>query len=221
MDGEPVTITDTGSVEPASDFANALAGDAGTDTRIEGRIDPVIAINSDGTSRPGGDSNRGPGSGKRGRHPANCTCERCAAKLREPIPKEEKSRNIRASFIERSLTFIHLGLVAVTKCPEFNLSEDDAKKLGEASAAVLAYHKVKMTPKQEAYALLGEAFVQVYPPMLVSIYFRKKMEADEERNKKQPPPNFSTVKNAGKPATVTPIKPAGFDPSQIRMPDGI
>lgn len=218
MDEPAITDVKAGSAEPSRDFADALAGDAGADTIIKGRIDPVVAIASDGTSGNAGSSNRGPGSGKRGRHPGNCDCPRCTAKLTEPVPKEEKSRNIRASFIEKTLTAIHFGLVAVTKCPEFTLDDDDAKRLGEATAGVLAHYKVKMTAKQEAYALLMEAAAQVYPPMIVSIYVRKKMEAEARK-----PPNFSTVKRAAeeKPgATVTPIKPGGFNPADIRVPEG-
>lgn len=209
---------------PDSKLPNSGSGDAATVERVAGRIDPALAIGAEGiVGGTSGSPDRGPGSGKRGRHPGNCACERCAAKGREQVayaPKEEKSRNIRASFVEKTLQGIHLGLVAITKCPEFNLDNDDAKKLGEATAQVLSYYKVKMTAKQEAYALLFEAAAQVYPPMIVSIYLRKKMEA-ETRKPATTAPNFSDAKRAQKPAaTIHPIK-GGFDPAHIIVPDGV
>lgn len=117
---------------------------------------------------------------------------------------------------------IHKGMVAVTKCPEFDLEADDAKKLGEAVAGVMAFHKIKMTAKQEAYAILMEAAAEVYPPMLATLYIRKLAEA-ESRKKSQPPARPVAVPPS---ATVLPIRPApstatpGFDPFNISVPEG-
>lgn len=79
-----------------------------------------------------------------------------------------------------------------------------------------------MTAKQEAYALLLEAAAQVYPPMIVSIYIRKKMEA-EEKQRHMPQP----VKQAAPPPKPEPqksplhvVKPGEFDPTNIGIPDG-
>lgn len=108
------------------------------------------------------------------------------------------------------------------------MSEDDAKKLGDAIAGVMKYHNVMMTPKQEAYALLFEAVASVYPPMLFTVYLRLKME--QEAKRKAQPQRPQTAKPAAPPAAtpapsnVTPIHQGqgtpAFDPFKIQVPEG-
>lgn len=116
----------------------------------------------------------------------------------------------------------------IAQAPEFELDAEDAKKLGDAVAGVLAFHKIKMTPKQEAYALLMEAAAQVYPPMIVTLYMRLKMERD-----KKPKPPAAAPKAAPAPAprpapAAPPAQPIRaplqtngmpvFDPLKIELP---
>lgn len=110
----------------------------------------------------------------------------------------------------------------MAQAPEFKLDKDDAKMLGDAVAGVLAFHKIKMTPKQEAYGILIEAAAQVYPPMFVSMYVRMQNDAKNKPKGPPQPPRPS--------ATVSPIRPvpqeapspvagATFDPFKITIPD--
>ncbi len=194
--------------------------------RVDPEIARTSASLSWPLKSPGGDNNASNGDasntasgtadqrrGKPGRHPGNCNCERCIARRNaanggeaQDAPKarsievnaSEKTRNVRASFVEKTLQAIHLGIVGITKCPEFTLEKDDAQKLGEATAAVLAHYKVKMTAKQEAYALLIEAAAQVYPPMFVAVYLRKMKEQQQPGR---------VVNQPAKPFVVPPVGP--------------
>lgn len=118
---------------------------------------------------------------------------------------------------------IHLGLVAVTKCPEFTLDKDDAEKLGDSVAAVMAFHKVKITPEQEAYGDLFIIASQVYPPMLMSVYLRKKAEAEMKARNAPPKPTAPPAPKKPAPDNISVLRPLttaqpGFDPFKIEMP---
>jgi hypothetical protein len=207
----------------------------GSDFDIEGRIDPVIARATSGDSsaspasagggNPGSATDSGPARRGRGR-PRNA--DRGAS---DSTGKADTPRNIRASFIEKTLYSIHLGIASATSIPEFKLEKDDAKELGEAVAGVLAFYKVTMTPKQEAYATLMEAAAKVYPPMFMTYLMRKRIE-DAEKRKRTPhavPPAakpvqpVQTVREPGPvvvPMPRTPGQGPAFDPANIKIPDG-
>lgn len=213
MDRDPPFSFDAGDSGLQSDAGTGERKSPGSDAGIAGRIDPAIArATAEAGSVPalaapsgasGGDNNTsdgnannatggttGPAGKRRGRHPADCTCANCEAKRTQgPTASlgDAKERNVRASFVTRTLQIAHLIVSKAANAPELELDADDAKMLGEATAEVLKFYKVKMTAKQEAYALLIEAAAQVYPPMFVSLYIRKMAEA-EERKKRQPPP---------------------------------
>lgn len=229
MDNLADSSVDAGTSGLQSDVANDGAKSPGASDGVEGRIDPAIARATAGAdfaaafADPPGDGNSGadnrpaspPAEGesgprKRGRPRGPAT----AAGTQE---RSETPRNIRASFVEKSLMGIHLALAALSKCPEFELQKDDAKALGEATANVLAFYKVRMTPKQEAYGLLIEAAAQVYPPMFASIYFRKMAEAKEKARNNPTPIRTDAPRPV---APVAPSAPTGFDPGKIILPPG-
>ena len=207
MDRDPPFSFDAGDSGLQSDVGTGERKPTVSDSDIAGRIDPAIAratAEIGGTPRalpaPGGDNNNGDGNAsnpagsatgpkRRGRHTADCTCANCEAKRAQgPAPGVSgEERNIRASFVTRTLQIAHLIVSKAANAPELMLDDDDAKLLGDATAGVLKFYKVKMTAKQEAYAVLIEAAAQVYPAMAVSIYMRKMAEA-EERKKRQPQP---------------------------------
>lgn len=213
---EPFTF-ETANSGPASDVAGDTAQRNGTGENPTGRIDPAIARATAGgdtsepvtTSEPapaasapgGGTPASTPGPKKRGR-PALSEAER-AARQTSGVASSGDSKNIRVSFIEKTLMGIHLGLAAITKVEELEIGKDDARVLAEATAGVLALYKVRMTAKQEAYGLLIEAIGQVYVPMGVSIYMRKKMEA---ASKPQPRPQPVTRQTA-QPGSATVMQP--------------
>ncbi len=195
----------------------------------EGRIDPSIARAAAG----GGSAGNGDGNGngdttggtaaprKRGRprldgKPPGTVTDNASS-------KKEDARNVRASFIEKTLYSIHAGVAAILNTPELELDRDDAKELGVAVAGVLALHKVRMTPSQEAYALLFEAAAKVYPPMAVSIYMRKKAEAEGKgKVLRWPGSQPKEVKPAPTPQPTAPapkesLLPKEFDPLNVRL----
>lgn len=231
---EPFTF-ETGDSGPKSDIGGSVGKSTAEIDGSTGRVDPAIARataeagNADTTPKwplggntdsSGGDtpsSTSGP-AGRRGRHKSDCTCEKCSAKRANTeeagdLGAEPKTRNIRASFVTRTLMMLHTMAAAAMSAPELKLDNDDAKLLGDATAEVLKFYKVKMTAKQEAYAVLIEAAGQVYPPMFVSLYIRKMAER-EQRKKTAPSPPKPT------PSAFTPgvTSVGGFDPGNITIP---
>lgn len=203
-----------------------------------GRIDLALARDAQGGGAVGGSNGdngngnvaagtTGPEPTKRGRGRPR----KDGQPNNEPITEKDKTpRNIRATFIERTLYSIHLAGAAMIKCPELKLDKDDAKDLGEAVAGVLALHKVRMTPGQEAYAILMETAARVYPPMVISIYIRKKAEIEGKGKVLQwPAKNGPTVvpkapaplqqePQQPAPKTADPsLLPAGFNPLNIKL----
>jgi hypothetical protein len=108
---------------------------------------------------------------------------------------------------------IHQGLSKVTGEDALAIDTDEAKIVGSGVAGVLAFHKVKISPKQEAYALLMEAMAQVYGPMAAVVYMKFKMRQDEKKSK---PPSatvhpFPVDLTPGK----SPLPPNAFSPGTI------
>lgn len=198
-----------------------------------GRIDPAIARSAGeagsgpayGSEPPTATGNPGPTNDTGGTPggPAGQPAPRGRGRPRKdgtnpPAKESGEARNIRASFVEKTLFAIHTGVAVLTKCPEFSLDKEDAKTLGDGVAGVLAFHKIRMTPKQEAYGILMEAVALIYPPMLASVYFRKKMEAEAKAKNAPPaPPKNITPFPTAQPVEAS-LKPTGFDPAKIQMP---
>ncbi|MDE2019758.1 MAG: hypothetical protein KGJ13_05440 [Patescibacteria group bacterium] len=129
---------------------------------------------------------------------------------------------------------IHASLAALTKCDEFSIDDDEAKRLGAAWADVLKFYKIEMTPKQEAYATLIETCATIYPPMAVALYFRW---LDAKNKQPKPAPNAAPVQSAPQSARPAPPPPppkpepkrnpafdagnvfATFDPTKISIPN--
>jgi hypothetical protein len=124
----------------------------------------------------------------------------------------------------------------ITQLDSLELDKDDAKTLATALAEVLKYHKIYMTPKQEAYALLMEAAAQVYPPMAFAAFmeFKAKQEAARKNAPPKPVPGQPVNTGPSPPPPPRATKPSpvvvkdnvenvifpSFDPTKISMPDG-
>lgn len=242
----------TGDSKSESISATGDGGNTGANNLPPGRIDPAIARASSGaggtasdtgSAAPSGPAPSGePAARPRGRprldgKPPGSPSERSSEKA--------TARSVRASFFEKTLYSIHLGLASVASAPEFRLDKDDAKELGEAIAGVMKFYGVTMTPKQEAYALLLEAAAKVYPPMVVSYVVRKQIEA--QKGKPVAPPQAPRPVQAAPPPAPTKMNgtapnaqaaapmaqaaqeaaprgasllPPGFDPFNIKIDDG-
>lgn len=226
---------------PESNAANGERKSAGNGNGIEGRIDPALARATspaggtadygNATPAPAGnatDSAPGPEpTPARGRGRPRLTPEERAARAAET----GKTRSVRASFIEKMLYSIHMGVAKIATAPEFQIDKEEAKELGEAISGVLALHKIKMTEAQEAYAILFEAAAKVYPPMMVTYMVRKQQEAKQRRANMPPRPSATVTQLRPQapppppppPPVATPMPQAQnvpFDPSNITIPDG-
>lgn len=222
MDRDNPFTFDTGIGGPESEPANNDAKSDSTVAGIQGRIDPAIAratIGDESAPTGAGDftgtATGDPAGHSPGPAPGDTPRRGRGRPRKDSTSEGGEARNIRVSFIEKTLMAIHLGISAISKCPELALEEDDAKKLAEAAKPVLELYSVRLTKKQEAYGLLIEAAATVYPPMIVSLYLRKKMEAEERRKrtpvdvtpKPTPTPRDNVQNNGG-----------GFDTTQIHIP---
>lgn len=229
MDNTNDNIFATGASGPQGEFEGTGVVPPVTVSGIEGRVDPVAArASSVGATAPtptGTDPAATAEPVKRGRGRPRKNSESpitgSIAGTAEASDKNETPRNIRASFIERMLYSIHMGVAKLSDCPEFKLDEDDAKELGQAIAGVLALHKVKITPAQEAYSILFEAAAKIYPPMIVSVYVRKSAEA-KGKGKVLNWPRSATPAPQPAPAQEPQkesVMPPGFDPTKVIMPE--
>lgn len=227
------SLPETGIGGPESDIGNGIANASQSGDGNAGRIDPDIARRfstgddfaaalSEPVERSPGQSDAAPASQprRRGRPPGSGTG------ASKPAGKASEARHIRASFIEMALTGIHTGIASLAKAPEFELDKDDAKKLADASANLMSFYNVTMTPKQEAFALLIQAAAMVYPPMVGAYVIRKQSEA-KQRKPHAVPNNVRTMTPTPvrePPLTIVhPVKSVatpGFDPSNITIPDG-
>lgn len=114
--------------------------------------------------------------------------------------------------VEGVLQLIHTGLVAAFNAPEFQLDDDDAQELAAPIAEYLKAKNVVLTPEQEALFALSGAAMKVYPPMIMSVYIRKKAEREGKgKILRYPPPSQAA------PAPKENPFPA-FDPTKIVVP---
>ncbi len=71
---------------------------------------------------------------------------------------------------------VHLQLAAITKCPEFEMEQEEAKKLADAAASVASHYDLTIDPKHAAWAKLYGTIGVIYGTRLIAIRARKKME---------------------------------------------
>lgn len=219
MDNGNDNIFAPGAGGPTSNVVGSDGKPPGSNADIAGRIDPSVARAASGAD--GAIPNSEPAS----LGPTDSATVEPAARRGRGRPRKdtapgakEEARSVRASFIEKTLYSIHLGLSRIASAPELELDADDAAKLGEAIANVMKYHKITMTPKQEAYGLLLEAAAEVYPAMIASIVIRKQMEA-KERAKHRGSTPIRPVPPTPQPAPNANGSAPGFDPFKITIPD--
>jgi len=80
-----------------------------------------------------------------------------------------------------TLKLVHLGIAGVTKTPELELDDDDAKTLSKAVSNVLEEFDIRPDPKAQAVVGMIVACGMVYGPKLALI----KMRVDDERKEKK------------------------------------
>ena len=78
------------------------------------------------------------------------------------------------------LAIVHVGLASVTKTPELELEEDEAKSLAMASANVMEQFNITPDPKVTAVLGLVTTCGMIYGPRVYSIRERKKEEKAQE-----------------------------------------
>lgn len=67
----------------------------------------------------------------------------------------------------------HCMLAALAKCPEFELEEEEAKRLADASMKVMKHYSYTVNPKTLAWCQLGFAGLQIYGPRVAAIMNKK------------------------------------------------
>lgn len=209
-----------GNSGPESNPVNGDAITTANSAGIEGRIDPALARAAQSGGAPGDGGHVASGDAPGDAPGAGEPVKRGPGRPKGPAKtsgEKGEARSIRASFIEKTLYSIHLGLASVASAPEFKLDKDDAKELADAVAGVLAYYKVKMTAKQEAFAILMEAAAKVYPAMVMTYAMRLSLEAKNKAHRRPQPPQQSHTAPVAVPVPAT-MMPPGFDPSKITIP---
>ena len=104
----------------------------------------------------------------------------------------------------------HCMLAALAKCPEFELEEEEAKRLAEASMKVMKHYEYTVNPTTLAWCQLGFVGLQVYGPR-VALIMNKKPEA-------KPVPVVAATKPVAPLATIPSPKrnlPPLTNPSQL------
>lgn len=224
-------IFDAGNSGPESGTAATAIGGAGSGEGTPGRIDPAIAADIAEGIRPADtgrrdDNNNGGSGGDTGQTSGNVGGERASTGRRRGRPpgsgkiKEESTLLVGSTLAGETLQLMHLLASMALSAPELKLDDDDAEKVGKALAKVLALNDMRLTPKQAAYAELIKAAAQVYPPMVISIIVRKKMEQQAKPQTQKPPsPKPQAPHNVGKvESNVVAMNTGGFDPTKIELP---
>lgn len=176
MDNLRDSSISTGIGGPEGNHDNGAARIDIPDNGITGAIDPVTAadasftpINDSGTTDDFAASFAEPastGTGKRrGRKPGT----------RNKDAGEKSAVNING--IEKILYSIHAVLAGITKVPELELDEREAKDIANAIAGVSEQYMLTIDPKKAAWIDLARVVGVVYGPRGVSYYMRKKAEA--------------------------------------------
>lgn len=82
--------------------------------------------------------------------------------------------------LTRGLLIFHATLAAVTKTPELELDEEEAKGLSESGLNLLSLYDIRPDPKIEAAIIFAGNVGFVYGSRIVAIRARKAQEAKEQ-----------------------------------------
>ena len=159
-------------MDPIADDGNPVDSDAiGTDG-VAGD-DGFIVVNPGGGSFGNDSSGDSEPRKRRGRKPGS----------RNTAQKDQAS--LKGLDIKDILLSIHTLLAIQTGVPEIMLEPDEAAKLDDAIKKVWRHYPVDVSQKQLDISMAIYAFASVYGTRAVSIYMRKRTEAQEA----QPQPN--------------------------------
>ena len=155
-------------------------------------------------------------SPRRGRHPRNCTCEKCIAKARglNSGPgighnSQAKAAPINVNGLEKIFFSIHSVLASLTGVEELEIDEAEAKQLSAAIAGVAEQYALTLDAKTVAYIELTRVLGVIYGPRAVSIYLRT-------RKPKPSKPQAVVTNIRPEPDKTTGQMPA-FDTKNIRL----
>jgi hypothetical protein len=184
------------SVSGAGEPSDEILGNVGIDNNasentISGNDDSIKGVNpaaiteqKRGRGRPFGSSkkaesrsgNKAKGSAKR----ASGTYTSSAESTVEATPYIEKTK-VNPDFVSFVLYSMHEMAGVAFQANEFKLTEQEAMKLGAASANVLEIYNVKLTPAQEAWGMLIQTCFVVYQPKIMAIKKRRKEEKEAKK----------------------------------------
>lgn len=196
---------------PSTD-ARTVLGDDSKDAAGEGSPSPstapVIAQDSQGSDAapavPAGDDGPKAGaararirkpSGKRRGRPRKDSTDTHAGASDAPPPRARKATGGGASAGYASVLYVaHAAAAGLTRCPELQLSGQEAEVLGKALDAVAQEFGVVVSSKTQAVIGLVSAMALIYPQRFAAIASRRKTErkaAADARKPPGPPPEAS------------------------------
>lgn len=91
---------------------------------------------------------------------------------------------------------IHMGLSALTKIPEMEMEEEEAKRLASATEQVAKHYNVVATEKTLAWIHLQMVMAQIYGSRMIAFRLRKKIEK-MEKQQAEAASNVHTFRPAG------------------------
>lgn len=137
-------------------------------------------------------------------------------KPRDGSPSQT-SQNI-AENLEHLLLSVHVMAAAFLKCPEFELDEQESKKLASSIREVSKFYPITLDPKRLALIELGTMAAMIYGTRGVAIYKRLTAEPKKETPRKEPTP-ISKTASAPLPKTTVPSRP--LNPSDFFPNNGV
>lgn len=204
------------------------AGDGNSSAPI-GFINPEIARTTTGNATPDpgaapGPAASGPVPGKRGRHPATCTCPKCLAK--RAGQKQESGIGVKINVSQDILIFAHTIAASTFKLPELEITTDEAAQIATALENIDQRIAVQVDPRTKAIYDLCRVLGTVYGTRAIAIYMRK--QAEKKNPQKPATPAAPAARPAPAPAApvmaaretvpARPAPPAGEDQNGINDP---
>lgn len=227
MDGKPIEGRDNASGKPGSEQQDGSGKLVGATLGTTGIVDPALAADTAGArvrnGRPalGNSPDQTP---KRGRgRPAGTGAAKPAeaakaGSVKEPAPKAvavpiAQPRKVNINGVEKILLSIHTVMAAMAGEPEFNIEEEEAKRLSAAIAAVGEEYQIILDPKTAAWIELGKVCGTIYGPRAINIWMRQKAPA------KVAAPQPTATRTAAPPPAHDPLRAYTFDPTKIEIPN--
>ena len=160
-----------------------------------------------------GDRERRPGK-KSGRSGSPRVARNLGGSAPAAGPQGGKKAGLALASIERILLSIHFGLSVVSKSPELELTQEEAKAYAESVAMVARHYDVGASAKTLDWFNLGTTMAAIYGMRVMMIADRRRRERSGERNQDGPHP-FANGHDRTAPVEPGPADGSGIDFSSM------